>query len=529
MSQRAVFKAYRQHQPTFLPPSLEDLIPPGHLVRVVSKAIDEMDLRRLEESYVGGGASSYHPVMLLKVMVYCYTQRVYSSRRIAKAIRENTHCMWLAGGNQPDFRTINRFRSSRLKRTLDQVYAAMVQMLVDAGLIHLEDCFVDGTKIEANANKYSFVWKKAVEKNKTKVQKKIKELLKHIEKVQQEEDEQYGDRDLEEVGEDTTLTPEMIRERMKKLNEKLRKQQPPKDKKCSRALAKVQKTLEEDCLVRLERYEQYQKILAGRNSFSKTDPDATFMRMKDDHMRNGQLKPGYNVQLATERRYVLHVSIHQRSTDTTTLKDHLEGLERVTGRWPKRYIADAGYGSLENYRYLEAKNIEAYVKYNSFDKERTRAYRNNHFDPERFAYDPACDQFTCPGGRLITFAGLNTRRSANGYLSVGRVYRAEDCSGCPVRNDCCPSPYNRRFEINHDLVRFKAQVRERLNSPLGIELRRRRMTEPETVFAQTKHNRGFQRFLLRGKDKVRTEYGLLALAHNLNNLANDPRRPARFA
>ncbi len=528
MAQRAAFKAYRQHQPTFLPPSLEDLIPAGHLVRVVSKAIDEMDLRRLEESYVGGGASSYHPVMMLKVMVYCYTQRIYSSRRIAKAIRENTHCMWLAGANQPDFRTINRFRSSRLKRTLDQVYTAMVQMLLEAGLIRLEDCFVDGTKIEANANKYTFVWKKAVEKNKTKVEQKIKDLLKHIEKAQQEEDEQYGDRDLEELGENTTLTPEMIRERMKKLNEKLRKQPPPKDKKRSRALAKVQKMLEEDCLARLERYEQYQKVLAGRNSFSKTDPDATFMRMKDDHMRNGQLKPGYNVQLATERRYVLHVSIHQRSTDTATLKDHLEGLERVTGRWPKRYIADAGYGSLENYRYLEAKNIEAYVKYNSFDKERTRAYRNNRFDPERFAYDPVRDQFTCPGERLITFAGLNTRRSANGYLSVGRVYRAEDCSGCPFRNDCCPAPYNRRFEINHDLVRFKAQVRERLNSPLGIELRRRRMTEPETVFAQTKHNRDFHRFLLRGKEKVRAEYGLIGLAHNLNNLANDPRKPVRF-
>jgi transposase len=488
-----------------------------------------MDLRRLEESYAGGGASSYHPVMLLKVTVYCYTQRIYSSRRIAKAIRENTHCMWLAGGNQPDFRTINRFRSSRLKRTLDRVYTAMVEMLVDAGLIRLEDCFVDGTKIEANANKYTFVWKKGVEKNKAKVQKKIKELLKHIEKIQQDEDAQYGERDLEEVGEDTTLTPEMIRDRMKKLNEELRKQRQPKDKKTLRALAKAQKTLQEDCLVRLERYEQQQKILAGRNSFSKTDPDATFMRMKDDHMRNGQLKPGYNVQLATENRYVLHVSIHQRSTDTTTLKDHLDGLERVTGRLPKRYIADAGYGSLENYRYLEAKNIEAFVKYTSFDKERKRAYRNNRFDPERFAYDPVRDQFTCPANRPMKFVGTRQRTSANRYLSVGRIYQTEDCSGCLFRNDCCPSPYNRRFEINHDLLRFKMQVRERLNSPLGIELRRRRMTEPETVFAQTKHNRDFHRFLLRGKEKVRAEYGLIGLAHNLNNLANDPRRPARFA
>ena len=529
MSHRAVFKAYRQHQPTFLPPSLEELIPAGHLVRVISKAIDEMDLRKLMESYDGGGASSYHPVMMLKVMVYCYTQRIYSSRRIAKAIRENTHCMWLAGANQPDFRTISRFRSSRLKGTLDQVYTAMVRMLLDAGLIRLEDCFVDGTKIEANANKYTFVWKKSVEKNKVKVEKKIKDLLRHIEKVRQEEDEEYGDRDLEELGENSRLTPEMIREQMKKLNEKLRKQGPPKDKKRSRSLAKTQKTLEEDCLVRLERYEHYQKILAGRNSFSKTDPDATFMRMKDDHMRNGQLKPGYNVQLATERRYVLHVSIHQRSNDTTTLKEHLDGFERTTGQRPKRTIADAGYGSLENYQYLEAKNIEAYVKYNSFDKEATRAYRNNRFDPERFAYNSGLDQFTCPANQPMNFIGSRPRQSATDHISQRRTYQAEDCSGCPFQQDCAPSGYNRRFEINLDLVRFKAQVRDRLSSPLGIELRRRRMTEPETVFAQTKHNRGFQRFLLRGKDKVRTEYGLVALAHNLNNLANDPLKPMRFA
>ena len=253
MASRAAFKPYQQHQATFLPPSLEELIPKDHLVRVLSSSVDEMDLRALERSYVGGGASSYHPVMMLKVMVYCYTQSIYSSRRIAKAIRENLYCMWLAGGNKPDFRTINRFRSSRLKKTLEQVFSAMVEVLLEAGLISLEDCFVDGTKVEANANKYTFVWKKSVQKNTVKVQKKIKDLLKHIEEIQQEEDRQYGDRDLEETGENSTVTPEMIREKMKKLNEKLRQLNDPKDKKTRRALEKAHKTLTEDCLPRLER------------------------------------------------------------------------------------------------------------------------------------------------------------------------------------------------------------------------------------------------------------------------------------
>ncbi len=524
MTAKVVFKSYRQHQPTLLPPSLEDLIPPKHLVRVVSQAIDEMDLHELERSYRGGGASSYHPVMLLKVVVYCYTQKIYSSRQIAKAIRENTHCMWLAGENRPDFRTINRFRSSRLKPVLETVFGAMVEMLVGAGMIRLEDCFVDGTKIEANANKYSFVWKKSVAKNKTKVQKKIKEVLKQIEQIQEKEDQEYGDRDLEEMGEESTLTPEMIRERMKKLNEKLHKQQHQRDKKTSRALEKAQKTLQQDCLPRLERYEQQERIFEGRNSFSKTDPDATFMRMKEDHMRNGQLKPGYNVQLATENRYVLHVSVHQRATDTTTLKGHLAGLERVTGQRPRRAVADAGYGSLENYEYLADKQIEAYIKYNTFDKEATRAYRKNIFDPERFPYDPERDEFTCPAKQPMTFIATSTQASATGYQTSYRHYQAKDCTGCLMRAECHHSAYDRRIRVNFDLLRHKAIVRERLTSPLGLELRRRRMTEPETVFAQTKHNLNFRRFTLRGKDKVTVEYGLVALAHNLINFSNDPRR-----
>jgi hypothetical protein len=393
-------------------------------------------------------------------------------------------------------------------------------------MIRLEDCFVDGTKIEANANKYSFVWKKSMQKNKTKVQKKIKDLLKHIEKVQEQEDQEYGDRDLEEMGHESTLTPEMIRERMKKLNEIVRKHGEPTDKKKYRALKKAKKILEEDCLPRLERYEQQEKVFGRRNSFSKTDPDATFMRMKDDHMRNGQLKPGYNVQLATERRYVIHASIHQRPTDTATLKDHMAGFEHITGRLPNRLVADAGYGCLENYHYLEEKGVEAYVKYNTFDKEDTRAYRKNIFDPERFPYHSEHDQFTCPAGQPMSCVGTSSVRAATGYVSPRRIYRAEHCSGCCLSQQCRSSEYNRRISISHDLLRFKAAVRQRLNSPLGIELRRRRMTEPETVFAQIKHNRHFRRFLLRGSQKVKVEYGLVSIAHNLTNLANDPRRSA---
>lgn len=523
MGTKAVFKSYRQHQVVLLPPSLEELIPPKHLVRVISTAIDEMDLRGLMGQYRGGGASRYHPVMLLKVLVYCYTQKIFTSRPIEKAIHENVYCMWLAGGNRPDHQTISRFRSERLKEVLEKVLAAMAEMLLGAGLIRLEDCFVDGTKIEANANKYSFVWKTSVKKNKAKLQKKVKDLFKQIEELQEQEDRAYGERSLEEMGEESTLTPAKIRERMQKLNEDLRKH-PPQEKKTSRAIQKACQTVEEDCLPRLKRYERQERILGKRNSFSKTDQEATFMRMKDDHMRNGQLKPGYNVQIATERRYVLHVRLHPHATDTSTLKKHLAGLKRVTGRHPQRAIADAGYGSLENYEYLKRNKIAAFVKYNTFDKESTRAYRKNRFDPERFPYDATHDRYRCPADKPMAYVGSETQRTSTGYRTTYRVYEAESCTDCPLRTECHRSTFNRRIRVNEALRQHKAAVRERLNSPLGLELRRRRLIEPETVCAQTKHNLGFKRFFLRGTNKATTEYGLVALAHNMINLANDLRR-----
>lgn len=531
MARRAAFKEYHQHQPTFLPPSLDELIPAGHLVRTVNRTIEQMDLGTLLRSYPGGGASSYHPEMLLKVIAYAYTQRIYSSRQIAKALRENLYLRWLSGGNEPDFRTINRFRSSRLKGALNAVFTSLIEILAEAKLVRMEDYFLDGTKIEANANKYSFVWKKTVQKNKTKVRKKVQDLLRHIDEVEREENDAYGDRDLEEMGHESQVTPELIRRKVDELNERLKKlneKAPAKPKtKKARALAKVAKTLEEDCLQRLERYEQQEALCGTRNSFSKTDTDATFMRMKEDHMRNGQLKPGYNVQMGTERRYILHYSIHQRPADTATLPAHLHTLKERLGRMPRRVIADAGYGSEANYEYLERDGIEAYVKYNLYALQQTRSFRKQIFRVENLAYDAAQDCYRCPAGRSLRFVGVQPSTCENGYRSHRCVYQAEDCSECALRALCHRGHGNRTIQVSHRLVHLQAQARERLDSELGQDLRRQRYTDVETVFAQIKHNRGFRRFLLRGCEKVDIEYGLVSLAHNLANLHNDPRLTTR--
>lgn len=162
---KTVFIPYTQDQLT-LPISIDSLIPNNHVVRVVNKAIDQMNLEPLLAKYPGGGRSSFNPAMMTKLLVYAYTDKIYSCRRIAKAARENIMYMWLCGGNTPNFMAINRFRSERMKDVILEVFAEVVELLVQEDYIKLENYFLDGTKIEANANKYSWVWGKATKRHK---------------------------------------------------------------------------------------------------------------------------------------------------------------------------------------------------------------------------------------------------------------------------------------------------------------------------------------------------------------------------
>ena len=221
---KQVYKPYDQHQPMLIPMNLEEMVPAEHLVRQVDEIINRIDTRALDKQYQGGGTSAYHPVMLLKVILYAYSQRIFSSRQIAKALRENVHFMWLSRMNRPDFRTVNRFRGVILRETIEELFAQLVEELLNLGLVDFEQYFVDGTKIEANANKYSFVWKKSTENYKTKLQENVKTLLDEIEAIQEWEDGVYGDRDLNEIEGGKELTGEDLQRVADKLNEVLHKE-----------------------------------------------------------------------------------------------------------------------------------------------------------------------------------------------------------------------------------------------------------------------------------------------------------------
>ena len=268
------------------------------MVRVIDKAIDGMDMSPLIKTYKGGGTSAYHPVMLLKVLVYAYADKIFSSRQIAKATRENINFLWLTGNTRLDFMTINRFRSERLGGIMEKIFADVVEYLAREKYITLDRYFLDGTKIESAANKYSWVWGKNTQRFKEQLNKKVVTLFKEIDILNDDEDKAFNGRDLPELG-SKPIDSNALAETVKKIDNKLLQNCTDKQLKTAK------KKIEQDYLPRMQKYEQQEKLLQERKSYSKTDTDATFMRMKEDHMDNGQLKPAYNVQ------WVLKISLSQ--------------------------------------------------------------------------------------------------------------------------------------------------------------------------------------------------------------------------
>jgi transposase len=520
-SDKLVFKPYEQKQPWLVPPSADELIAMDHLVRVVNSTIEEMNLEPLLLKYTkGGGASRFHPVMLFKVVVYGYMTGVYSSRKLARAVRENILFMWLAGNQKPDFRTINGFRSSRLKGIMDEVFMATVKLLAAKGYVKLENYFVDGTKIESASGRYTFVWKRAVMTNEKKLDEKLKAYIRQAERVSEEENKEYGDRDLEEVGEGIVFSAEDVKALAETLNEKIRALgEDGEAKNDKKKLKREVRTIERELLPRKEKYEEYRAVAGDRKSFSKTDHDATFMRMKEDHMRNGQLKPGYNVQIGTENGFVLGYDIYSNPTDTKTLKPHLEKVEALWGKVPERVIADAGYGSHENYEMLAEKKVEAYVKYGMFDKDRQyRKSASRKYGSDTWEYVKEKDCYICPEGEELKYFGSATNKTDAGYEQTLRMYKCTSCEACSQRILCAKGRRERQVQRNEKLLELQRMARERLMSENGVRLRKRRAHENETVFGQIKSNKGFRRFQLRGMEKVKIEWGLLAIGYNLEKL-----------
>jgi transposase len=506
---RPVFKPYHQRQLMAIPPTLEELVPAGHPVRVVNDVVDRLDLEPLLKAYHIRGSSSYHPQMLLKVLVYGYVTNTYSSRKLASACRESVYMMWLSSMSYPDHNTINRFRGVRLKHALRDVFEDVVGLLAEEGLLSIEEVNTDGTKIEANAGRYTFVWKKAILTNKEKMKKQLSEIWDYAQSIAREEDSMPDPPDF------TTIDSEKVNVTVNKLNEKLSGRDDI-SKKVQSKLKYISKRYPQA----IARYEQQEELLGERNSYSKTDTDATFMRMKEDHMRNGQLKPAYNVQISTSNQFIVNYSIHSNTTDTNTLGTHLAQHEASFGKAPAVLIADAGYGSEENYTLLEQRGTVAFVKYGVFDKQQHETYNNKHpFTADKLFYNQEKDCYICPMGQQMNYIGESKRKTTSGFVQTSRRYQARNCANCPLNGACHKAKGNRIIEVNTNLNRLKHQAYQLLNSSEGIEKRKKRCFDVEPTFGNIKQNHGFKRFLLRGKQKVEIEWGLIAIAQNIRKKA----------
>ena len=501
---KIAFKNDNQKQFLLLPPSLDELITATHPVRIVNTVIDTLNVDSLLSSYRGGGNSCFHPRQMLKILVYAYLNNIYSSRRIEQCLEENIHYMWLGGCIKPDHRTINYFRGKRLKGCFDTLFTQIVELLHKEGFVSLQVQYIDGTKIESVANKYSFVWRGSVEKYDARLREKTDTILKEIEQVIEAENS--------DTVEDKTLSTEEFSSRVERIKERMQREGMTKQQR--KQIKELDSAVE-----KMEEYDHKKKVLGNRNSYSKTDEDATFMRMKEDAMINGQLKPGYNVQISTENQFITNYGIYQRPTDTGTLIDYLKSFKEKYGITSTEIVADAGYGSEQNYNYMFENDIVPYVKYNYFHKEQKRKFRNNPYLQQNLIYDKDRDVFICPNNKKQIHTDTYTRTTEMGYESKVDRYECEDCSHCPLKRECTKAKGNRQIEVNHKLNEYKRQVRGLLTSERGLYHRSKRPIEPEAVFGQIKDAHHFRRFRLRSLKKVNVEFGLIAMAHNIRKLA----------
>ena len=500
-----------------LPLNIEILIPKDDSVRLLSQVMEELDYKELFKAYSHKGRkSAVSPKILFKILVYGYMNNIYTSRALERACQRDINFMWLLeGAKAPDHNTIARFRSERISAVAEGLFYQLVNILANKKEIIFKNLFVDGTKLEANANKYSFVWKKSIDKHHDKLKPKTLEIIKEI-----------NDTFDTNLSEHTSLKEILLVLNQKKSEENIifvvgrGKRKTP-----------LQKYIEvvERLLSQQIKYESYGEIFKGRNSFSKTDHDATFMHMKDDHMKNAQLKPGYNVQIGVEAEYIVGVDISSERADALTLIPMLDKMKHNLGGVKyENIIADAGYESEENYLYLKEAEQICYIKPTNYEKSKKKKYRNNPYLRENMKYDEQLDEYTCPNNKKLINVGTKTRKSKSGYKSTCDIYECESCTDCPYKTNCTKSNGNRRKEVAKKFHAFREESFENITSPTGIILRINRSIQVEGAFGIIKEDYGFRRFVLRGKQKVLTEFLLMAISYNINKfhskIQNDRQR-----
>ena len=501
-----------------LPLDIEISIPSDDPVRLVSAFVEEMDLSDLYKTYDRIRKNQASPRQMLKVVIYAAMNRIYSSRDIESSCKRDINFMYLLEGTPaPDHSTIARFISMHLSQCAKKVMAQVGTILLDLGEISGENIFIDGTKIESVANKYTFVWKKSVTKSMAKLADKLCSFCAECEEL-------YGIK--------IVYNEQISLHTLKRLRKKLYK---IKDDECiefvqgsGKRKTYLQRSVEslEEYIEKLKEYNHKLYVCGTRNSYSKTDTDATFMRMKEDAMLNGQLKPAYNLQHGVDSEYVTWLDVFPAPTDTTTLIPFLKDME---GHLPFKYkniVADAGYESEENYIFIEDNDQTAYIKPQNYELSKTRKFKNDISRRENMDYDSESDCYICRNGKRLSAVSKKIHKTATGYQREETIYECSNCKGCPYKKDCikgnnCKTSLedrNKRISVSRKMETKRAECLERITSDYGTQLRMNRSIQAEGSFANVKEDMNFRRYLYRGKENVLTQSIILAIGFDINKL-----------
>ena len=501
-----------------LPLNIETIIPEDDSVRLLSQFVEAMDLTDLYSTYER--INSVSPRTLLKIVLYSYMSGDYSSRSMELNCKRDINFMFLLeGAPVPDHATFARFRSIHFAPCAKHILAEMSNAFFDLGEISGETIFIDGTKIEAATNKYTFVWKKAVTKNQAKLLIKLADFVAQCEQLY----------DLKIVYGDTVKM-----KHVKKLRKKLYALKQSENVVFVHGIGKrktpLQKSIEtlEDYLSRLKKYNHQIHMCGGRNSYSKTDHDATFMRMKEDAMGNGQLKPAYNLQHGVDSEYITWLTIGPQPTDTTTLIPFLKDAEEHLKFKYKNVTTDDGYESEENYVFLKENGQLSYIKPANYEISKTRRYKNDIGKIENMEYDAESDAYICRNAKRLTADHVRHSKSKTGYVSEKTIYKCEDCSECPYKAECikgnnCKTPLEERtktLQVAKTFLKYRQEDLERILTDEGIVLRMNRSIQAEGSFGDIKQDMHFRRYLSKGTSNVLAESILLAMARNINKLHN---------
>ncbi|QAT39390.1 IS1182 family transposase [Clostridium sp. JN-9] len=514
------YTLYRGNYQLKLPLNIEYMIPNNDSVRLLSQFVEEMDLTDLYSTYSRIRENQATPRQMLKIVLYSYMNHNYSSRAMELSCKRDVNFMYLLEGSPaPDHSTFARFRSIHFAPCSETIMAEMSNFLYEIGEISGDTIFIDGTKIEACANKYTFVWKKAVSKNLERLLSKLADFVAECEEL-------YGIKLVYE----NKVKMKHVKKLRKKLYALKKEENIEFVHGCGKRKTPIQRSIEklEEYLRKLKEYTQKIHTCGKRNSYSKTDKDATFMRMKEDAMKNGQLKPGYNVQNGVDSQYIVWVTVCDKPGDTTTLIPFIKSMEDSLYFKYFKIDADSGYESEENYLYIKENGQLSYIKPANYEISKTRKYKHDISRIENMDYTELGDYYTCKNNKKLTVNKIVKRKSKTGYISEKTIYTCEDCSNCVYKSKCirghnCKTPLEERvknLETSKLFNMLRKEDLERIISDDGCELRMNRSIQAEGSFGEIKQDMGFRRYLCKGKKNVLAESILLAMAHNINKLHN---------